>query len=884
MGLPSATYRFQFNSHFTFDDAVKYIDYLSELGISHIYASPCLQAKPGSTHGYDVVDHSKINAELGGENGFKWFLKKLKEKGMGIIMDIVPNHMAICGPENKWWWDVLENGPSSYYSSYFDVDWEFPPELPDNKVLLPILGNHYGRIIEAKEIVIQRNESSFFIRYYEHILPASPKSLINILMPVASKIKSDELFFIISSLHHLPPPSLTDRVLLKSRNRDKNVVYMLLSRIINEQAHIRKLIDEEIESINNNKDKIASFLEKQNYRLAFWKVAWTDLGYRRFFNINSLVALHTEDLDVFADTHNLILSLIKENAIDGLRIDHIDGLLDPEEYLIRLKEKAENAWIIAEKILHHNEDLRKSWPVYGTTGYDFMNSVSQLFVNNDNEKSLTELYEQFTGETHNYHAIIYKNKIKIMDNVFTSDINRLVLKLFEICQNNMLYRDFLKNELSMVLKEYIAQLEVYRTYIRYGDFKVSEEDKKIISVAANKAEKQNNNIDPALFDLLQTILISPANKKEIDFARQLQQLTGPVMAKGVEDTSFYCYNRFVMLNEVGGDPSAFGMDIGSFHSKHKSRSEQYPFSMLSTSTHDTKRSEDVRARLAVISEVPELWKTFVMNSLRNNEKYKKNDQPEKNMEYLLYQNIIGAWPVDKERIIAYAEKAAREAKIYTSWIKQDAQYEKSLKVFIESLYNDRIFMDSVDRFVAEIIYPGRINSLAFVLLKITCPGVPDIYQGSELWDLSLVDPDNRRPVNYKIRLKLLDEIKNMNAKDVCKRMDQGLPKLYLIHKILAFRKARPELFNNQTYNPITPQGNKNRNIIAFNRGNSLITVVPRFIKGAGNNWDDTCITIPEGVWVNILDGKAYSESTIKIQDLFALFPVSFLAREDKTGK
>jgi (1->4)-alpha-D-glucan 1-alpha-D-glucosylmutase len=884
MAVPLCTYRIQFHAAFTFDDGAEQVEYLNNLGVSHIYSSPYLQAVPGSTHGYDVVDHSQINKELGGNKANMWLSRKLREKNMGIVMDIVPNHMATYGPENKWWWDVLENGPSSSYSTYFDVDWEYPQEKPGNKILLPILGDHYGRVLEKKEILIERKENNFFIRYYDNVFPVAPKSLIEVLLPVVNKSKSDVLGFIVSALHYLPNPDLTDRVKTRRRRRDKGILLGLLDRIMKEQSDIRRLIDEEIESLNNQIDRMDRFLESQNYRLAFWKVAQTDLGYRRFFNINNLVALRMEDEDVFSETHNLIFKLIEDKSIDGLRIDHADGLLDPEGYFIRLRENTADTWIIAEKILHRGESLRTSWPIHGTTGYDFLNLVGGLFVDPEGENILNDFYVRFSGEQHDYKTILYEKKKQVMQDILASDVNRLTEQMFRLCGKNRMYRDFRKDEVKSAIVEYIAQLPVYRTYMRDNEeTKPDSCDSETIGAVISQSKKIQNAIDPLLFDFLQNILtLKNKGREEKEFALRLQQLTGPVMAKGAEDTAFYCYNRFVMLNEVGGDPAVFGTGVEDFHNHMIQNAEAFPHTMVTTSTHDTKRSEDVRSRLAVISEIPEKWTAYVENSSENNERFRKEGIPDRNMEYLLYQTIVGALPLTVERLSAYAEKASREAKVNTSWTQPDTRYEETCKQFITSILADEQFLNYTESFVSDILYAGRINSISQLLIKLTAPGVPDIYQGTELWDLSLVDPDNRRPVDFKQRKHLLSQCANMNSSRVMKYMDEGLPKLWVVYKTLNYKKLHPELFQNQPYAAIEIYGNKSNYIIAFMRGEHLITVVPRFIKKCGNNWDDTGINIPAGKWKNIFDDRLYSETSIHADDLFRDFPVALLCREKES--
>ncbi|MBN1699446.1 MAG: malto-oligosyltrehalose synthase [Spirochaetales bacterium] len=885
MAIPSSTYRLQLHGDFAFDDATAQVDYLDKLGISHIYASPYLQAVPGSRHGYDVVDHTLINEELGGEKAYTRLFRELRKKKMGIVMDIVPNHMAIHGPENKWWWDVLENGPSSSYSTYFDVDWEYPQDRPDNKVLLPILGDHYGKVLEKGEIFCERRENRFLIRYYDYIFPAAPKSLIEILMPVANKSKSDELGFVVSALHYLPNPDLTERVKTRRRRRDKGILISILDRIITEQPAVRRLIDEEIELLNSDSDRMDRFIDLQNYRLAFWKLARTDLGYRRFFNINNLVALRMEDEEVFADTHELVFRLIEEKKIDGLRVDHPDGLRDPEVYFIRLRGKAPDLWVIAEKILHRGESLPRSWPVHGTTGYDFLNYAGGLYVDPGGESLLDGFYSRFTGEQRDYATILYEKKKMVMKEILASDVNRLTEQLFRLCGEDRMYRDFIREEVKATIVEYIALLPVYRTYVRDSDGnKVSDIDRKMIDETIARAKKMREDIDPLLFDFLNSIVLLETGDKEAkEFALSLQQMSGPVMAKGAEDTAFYCYNRFVMLNEVGGDPGIFGTAVESFHRYMTLVSEEFPHTMTTTSTHDTKRSEDVRARLAVISEIPDKWTMYVINAAQNNEGFRKDGIPDRNMEYLLYQTIVGAWPITAERLAAFTEKAAREAKIHSSWAQPDSHYEEVCREFIETILNNETFLEYTRSFVSEISTAGRINSLSQTLLKLTAPGVPDIYQGTELWDLSLVDPDNRRAVDFRRRMEILGECEAMKAEEVMDHIDNGHPKLWLIYKTLNVRKEHPEYFHNASYKPAEVKGGKSDHVVAFMRGENCITVVPRLIKKNGGLWDDTEIKLGEGRWKNVYDGRLYGEGFTSIAEIFRDFPVAFLVREKEGG-
>ncbi len=879
--VPRATYRLQFHSGFTLDDAACLTDYLAALGISHLYASPYLQASPGSVHGYDVVDPGRINAELGGEPGHQRLCRALQNNDLGQILDIVPNHMAITGPENAWWWDVLENGPSSPYAAYFDVDWNLPEYRLNDSILLPILGDRYGQCVESGEIRLQHERGRFFVQYYDHWLPVAPRSLADILDRAAERCKSDELAFIADSLRHLPLAPTSDRAVTLRRHRDKEVIQSQFVRLLGEHPGVSAAVTAVVEETNSSADRLDEILVQQNYRLAFWRTATQDPGYRRFFDINTLVGLRTEEEKVFADTHRLILKWLADGVLQGIRIDHPDGLRDPEQYLSRLREAAPDAWIVVEKILHTDEHLPYTWPVQGTTGYDFLNMVGGLFVDPAGEVPFTDFYEEFVGEHSNYHDRVREKKLQVVNELFAGDINRLTELVMQLCEDTRRFRDYTRFEVDEALRILTACFLVYRTYIRPETGQVRDEDRKIISQAIEYAKTLQAELDPELLDFLRDILLLVRQGEiETEFVVRFQQLSGPVTAKGVEDTAFYCFNRFIALNEVGGDPSRFGVTPASFHQSMIHRADRFPNSMSTTSTHDTKRSEDVRARLALLSEIPDGWADAVRRWSAHNERFREADAPDRNTEYLLYQTLVGAWPIESERILLYMEKAAREAKTHTSWTRPDDSYEQRMRRFVEAILEDPVFRFDLESFVAPLIYPGRVNSLSQMLIKLTAPGVPDMYQGTELWDLSLVDPDNRRPVDFEVRRRLLDEVRNLRPCEVMARMDEGLPKLWVAYRALGLRKRYQDIFRSGAYTPVAAHGKKRNHVVAYSRGNDIVVVVPRLVLTLREDWADTWVDLAGGTWVNVMTGDRACNERIIIHDLLATFPVALLSREE----
>ena len=881
----SGTYRVQLHAGFRFDDAAAIADYLADLGISHLYSSPYLQASPGSTHGYDVVNHHKLNEELGGAEGHARFCAALDAAGLGQVLDIVPNHMAIVGRENPWWWDVLENGQSSRYASYFDVEWDPPESKLRNMVLLPVLGDHYGRVLDNGELQLQCEEDArFIVRYHDHAFPISPRSLDELLASAAERCRSDELAFIADAFGRLPPSTATDLNAVRRRHRDKEVLRSQLHHLCRKQPEIGAAIDERVAAVNADADQLDRLLERQNYRLAFWRTAVHELGYRRFFDINTLVGLRAEDERVFADTHALILDWLSKGVLDGVRVDHPDGLRDPQLYFDRLHGACPRAWIVAEKILEPGERLAKTWPVAGTTGYDFIYRVSNLFVDPAAETALTSFYGEFTDELTDFQAVVHDKKVLVLREILGSDLNRLTALFVDICERHRRHRDYTRHELHEALREMIACCPVYRTYVRAEAGVLSDDDTAIVNRFIDMAKNNRPDLDSGLFDFFRDILLLRVRGElETELVMLFQQLTGPVMAKGLEDTAFYCFNRLVSLNEVGGDPGHFGLSIDEFHAACAKAQARWPRAMLASSTHDTKRSEDVRARTSLLSELPERWSQAVRRWAELNRRYRRENLPDRNAEYLLYQTLVGAWPIETERAVAYMEKASREAKAHTSWTNSNPIYDEALRAFVEGVLSNSEFIADLENFVTPLIEPGRINSLAQTLVKLTAPGIPDFYQGTELWDLSLVDPDNRRPVDYDLRRRLLGEMKTMTPEQIWNRIDDGLPKLWVIWQTLRLRHDRQFFLPEDSYRAILTRGAKSDHVIAFARGERAITLVPRLTLKRAGNWGDTAVELRPGHWRNAFTGETFIGGEVRMAILLKRFPVALLSREEESS-
>lgn len=990
--IPAATYRLQFNSDFRFRTAQEIVPYLHRLGISDIYSSPYFKASKGSLHGYDMLDQNCLNPEIGTEVEYEALTDELKRHEMGQILDIVPNHMCIEG-DNAFWLDLLENGPSSRYAGFFDIDWHPVKKELENKILIPILGDQYGAVLENGELRLSFEEGSFFVSYYDHKLPLIPKTYRQILTLGIDALEQalpgdspqfQELLSIVTALGHLPPTTEKEPERIKERYREKEVVKRRLWSLHQNSGAVRDFIDANVEVFNGTKGEPGSFdlldglLREQVYRISHWRVATEEINYRRFFDINSLGAIRVEDPDVFEKTHELILKLVESGKVSGLRIDHADGLRDPAEYTRRLQAAcfiklfsavtveqpaADNRepdsaaafrsryerivaedptykpfYILGEKILLKGEKLPDDWSVFSTTGYDFAIQVNGLFVDTANAKLLETIYTRFMHHRVDFHDAVYEKKKLVMQVSMSSEINTLGHYLNRISEQNRHTRDFTLGSLIKAIVEVIANFPVYRTYI--NSFDVLERDRQYIETATARARRQNPATSASIFDFIRDVLslrfpagINDGQKRAwLDFVQRFQQITGPIMAKGVEDTAFYLYNRLVSLNEVGGSPERFGISLEAFHGQNIERCKSRPLAMLASSTHDTKRSEDVRARINVLSEIPEQWRKGLASWSQLNRRVKMivdgKPAPSRNEEYLLYQTLVGTWPfctpetdefaLFRSRIKAYMLKAMREAKVHTSWISPNSLHEDAVMYFIDTILKyspENSFIHEFEAFQKLTAACGIFNSLSQTLLKIASPGIPDFYQGNELWDFSLVDPDNRRPVDYRLRENLLDELLQMESvsglletarQTVASRMD-GRIKLYLTAKALNFRRENCELFKSGRYLPLAVEGACQENVCAFERSindSSVLIVVPRFVSrliGESSGlplgkavWQDTRIIqsfdAAASRYRNIFTGEILGLEQqdgrlgLALQDILSAYPVALLEKIDPVEK
>ena len=879
--VPHSTYRLQLHAGFTFDDAAKIAPYLKSLGVSHVYCSPYLQAAPGSMHGYDVVDHECVNRELGGEEGHQRFCARLAELGLGQVLDIVPNHMAI-GPQNRYWWDVLENGPSSRFATWFDIDWHSAEVRLQNKVLIPVLGDQYGKILAAGQIQIERDNEAMRVRYMDNIFPLAPRSLPLLLSRAGKHVNSPTLSFLADSLSRLPLPDASDVEGMHIRHRDKEVIFGLLHRFCDEHPKATHAIDQAVAELNADYDALDDLLNQQHYRLAYWRTADQELGYRRFFDVNTLVGVRIERPHVFDATHCRILEWLNKGVLDGVRVDHPDGLRDPLQYFTRLRHHAPEAWIIGEKILEPGEFLRSNWPIEGTSGYDFLNVCNNFFIEPEGLRELGRIYQDFSREPADFEPVAHEKKMNVEQEALGSDVNRLASLFLQICENNRDRRDYTRAEIRRAIREVAACFHVYRTYVVPDRDEIVDEDRHEVQEAIECAKKQRTDIDAGLFDFIaEVLLLRNRGALESEFVYRFQQFTSPVMAKGIEDTAFYCYNRMIGLNEVGGAPDRNGLSISGFHDYCRTMQASRPSTMTTLSTHDTKRSDDVRARLAVITELPGEWRKFLRQWSRRNAPLKSNGFPDRNTEYFLYQTLIGAWPIERDRMHTYMEKAIREAKQKTSWTQQNKEFEDALHAFIDRLYESAEFLAGLEQFIRFVITPGRVNSLSQTLLKCIAPGVPDTYQGSEIWALHLVDPDNRQPVDYETRLAMLAEIEaGASPEQILARMDDGMPKLWVLHRALNLRREHLEWFGPEAdYTPLMVTGRRADHALGFLRGGRVAAVVPRWNLKLANNWSGTSVHLPNGRWKNLLTHDLLNGGPIPMQTLLQRFPVALLQLE-----
>ncbi|MDB6085110.1 MAG: 1,4-alpha-D-glucan 1-alpha-D-glucosylmutase [Gammaproteobacteria bacterium] len=861
-----ATYRLQLHAGFPLDAAGRILPYLARLGISHVYLSPCLQAVPGSQHGYDVADPSRIADDLGGEPAWTRFVQTARENELEILLDIVPNHMAAT-QDNPWWDDVLARGPFSEYASYFDI--RIAAHQPF-RVHLCTLARAYGEALEAGELGVEIKGGRPRLKHYDNTWPLGPASWGELLADAPSDNGRDECFSDLERLLGRSDPDDADRELYR---RSTARAEQLLADA-GAQGRLEAAIDH-----LRDPGRLDRVLQRQFFVLHGWKLSGELTNYRRFFDVGSLSGIRTELPQVMAATHARIETMVSRGEVDGLRIDHPDGLRDPLTYFERLREMLPDGRVYVEKILENDERLMDDWPIDGTVGYDFLAKVNRLWMDDQRIDTLTATYSDFTGHPVNFAALVREKKREIVESTFSADLERLAVAAIKSARAGWRTRDISPRHLREALARVTVALPVYRTY-RTAET-LHEEDRRVVTEAVQSARIGSPEIDSAAFDFLLALLTKPRlDEIDVDFVAQWQQLAPAVMAKGVEDTTFYCFDRLVSCNEVGAQASLVGISADKFHEFCHYLSDRWPNNMLATSTHDNKRSEDVRTRISVLSEIPDRWSEALHAWSQLTAPAWKNRTPDRHAEYLLYQTLIGAWPISQERCWEYMLKACREAKIRTSWHEPNTGYEENIRGFVDGVFRTPEFVASLESFIQPLILPGRVNSLSQTLIKMMVLGVPDFYQGTELWDLSLVDPDNRRPVDFELRSTLVGRCKHLAAEATIRDWDSGLPKLWLISNVLALRRERPREFSHQSqYQPLVAQGSHLGNLLAFRRGENLIVVVPRLTMSLSGDWGDTRLPLPRGAWRNRFTG-AMLQGAVGPADLFEAFPVALLVREE----
>jgi (1->4)-alpha-D-glucan 1-alpha-D-glucosylmutase len=957
--VPVSTYRLQFSAHLRFADAAALGGYLHRLGISAVYASPLFQARRDSAHGYDVIDHNTVDPEFGTEADFQHFAEELARNELGLVMDVVPNHMGIDDPNNVAWQDVLENGAGSAYAKFFDIEWHPPKETLQETILVPVLGDQYGRVLEDQQLQLGYLNQRFYVEYFQRRFPLAPDTWPVLLKCALTEVLADvppddpgrmELESIVTALEHLPARTEADPARQRERTREQEVARRRLATLLDANDRIAFATDATLKAFNGVKgqprsfDRLEALLAEQSYRLCYWRVAADEINYRRFFDINELAALRVEDPDVFRTVHAMIFRFIAQHWVHGLRIDHPDGLLDPQQYLESLQEGCRAArteaghstdldrptYVVVEKILGYDEEIPHTWNTQGTTGYDFLNQLNGIFVDRRSALAIKDLYTRFTGVTLRFADLYYESKKTILAVSMSSELHMLARHLDRISEQHRFSRDFTLASLMGALSEVIACFPVYRTYIRLDTPYVNDENRLRIRSALRAARRRNPGISDTLFAFIGSILLleypdglSEEQKEErLKFVMRFQQLTGPVTAKGIEDTAFYRAYPLASLNEVGGEPQHFGISVEEFHRRNVARAAAWPLAMLASSTHDTKRSEGVRARINVLSEMPEAWGQAIERWTAWNRPHKSQiegeEAPDKNEEYLLYQTLIGCWPLEPMssdehdefvgRMVAYMIKAAKEAKLNTSWLNPEEEYDAAIERFVRASLERR----DDNRFVADVaalsdtIAPvGMSNSLSQTLLKIASPGVPDFYQGSELWNFLLVDPDNRRPVDFRQRSQWLDELREWHARDpaglltdLVTHWRDGRIKLFLTWKALEFRRAHPDLFLTGSYLSLTSRGMPEEHVCALARVRDdqwAIALGPRLVLNlqqssgktvSADAWQGAQLILPDrspSRWQSVLSGEVFEadedddQRTLNLAQMFARFPVALLS-------
>jgi (1->4)-alpha-D-glucan 1-alpha-D-glucosylmutase len=947
-GVPGSTYRVQFHQAFTFRHALECVDYWDSLGITHIYAAPFLTARRGSVHGYDVVDPRTVNPEIGGEEGLARLHEALAGRGMGLIMDLVPNHMCVNTNDNEWWNDVLENGPSSPFAKYFDIDWRSPKAELRDKVLLPVLGEQYGKALESGELVLRETAGALSVCYHDRSFPVGPGTYPRVLAGTLRRLRESAdaadanggaaialLEHIIGRAKSLPGRSETEATRMDERRRSKELVKSALNELLTTSPSARRALDEELRDFNGSKGSPTSFdvleglLAEQAYRLSCWRVAADHINYRRFFEVDDLAAIRIEEPEVFEAVHAKAFELLDRGWVSGFRIDHVDGLREPRRYLADIARRAGARYVVVEKILGDGEHLPATWASAGTTGYEFLNAVGGLFVSHTGEASLCAIYDALRTTRGSFEDVAYDAKRLILDSSMSAELSVMARRLDRISEQHRWSRDFTLGTLQRVLGTTVACFPVYRTYLSDDDEEVSPRDAASIRAALDAAKVRGPSLSASAFDFLGDVLLArdPEGLTEVqrverrDFVLRFQQLTGPVMAKGTEDTAFFRYFPLLSLNEVGGGPAPFGISVAEFHRRMQDRAEMSPGALSATSTHDTKRGEDGRARLNVISEIPAEWAEALteLREIAGPLKPRVSDRPvpDADDEYYVYQTLLGAWPANgvhddalpglTARVQGAVEKAVREAKRNSSWIHPNRPYEEALRSFVERILDpDGAFARRLGIFASRIATPGLLTSVAQLVVKATAPGVPDFFQGTELWDFNLVDPDNRRPVDFAKRKRLLDELRPRIesdraslARELVEDIADGRLKLFVTSALLACRRRNRELFGHGSYQPLAVEGSQGDHVVAFARrwqGRAAVTVTGRFFARLSGKlshfppgaWGDTVVRIPSdlsagSVLTDALSGTRIPRDgpSIPLGRLFETMPFVVLVGEAK---
>lgn len=902
--FPLATYRLQLNSAYRFIELKESVDYFQNLGISHLYSSPILKSKSGSTHGYDVTDPLQLNPEIGTIEDFNNLIKTLHSHNLGIIVDMVPNHMYIGNNENPWWNSILEKGEQSPFSYFFDIEWHPPKRIFDNKVFLPLLDQPFGKSLEDQILNVKYQEGKFTLFLRDRALPTDPKTWNLILEPLCHEMEK------------LPQEEESVAELKEIiRNLNRPQIYERIAHLFIRKPALYEMLLKQLEIFNGIKghplsfDLLEHFLDSQHYRLCYWRVANDEINYRRFFDILEYASIRIENEATFKSVHQLIFKLIKKGWINGLRIDHLDGLWDPKQYLENLYREAEGKsfYLIAEKILLGEERLRETWSLQGTVGYDFLNQLNGLFIYQPHEKKILDIYQRFTGIYKNIESIKYASKKLILKSSLAGELHLLTIRLNRIAEKHRYFQDFPFESLKKALREIIAWFPVYRTYIQSTIPAIDDEDYKIISHAVEMAQKANPNIDSSIFSFIENVLffnypdgVDVAYKTACrDFVMHFQQATGPVMAKGLEDTAFYRYFPLCSLNEVGADLGLFGITKENFHNKNISRFAQWPHTLLTTSTHDTKRSEDVRARINLLSEIPDEWNLKLQHWSQINAKYKTkiegNSAPDFNEEYHFYQNLIGTCPLNGidenyiKRIQKYMDKAIKEGKINSNWLYPNKGHDDAAQSFVQHVLQDQDFLESFVPFSKKISQLGMLNSLSQVVLKMTSPGIPDIYQGNEMWQFRFVDPDNRYPIDFKVQQERLKNLKSFE--ESLKTPEDGHIKLLVTQKLLQLRQKLEKVFNQGIYLVLKIEGLNEEHLIGYARifqNQAVLIFSARFFTFFMKNfhearpdfWSNTAIRLPPELqnltFRNIFSQEIFPSDHLTPQKLFSQVPFSVL--------